>query len=179
MELEPIAWTPKPEPPRREGRLRSGIKLVLPEFRRVLGVDQIVNCAALIGDLAGRPKAALGVDHPAPFHDGRCLDVEAMAASHGICVGEIHDLMLNRRRQTARSVFCHLCGGGGFLALWLVEAFRTPAYTSVPYVLGLLALCSAFFLSAFYNALVNWQIRTLRLGTAAEFLRTDESWWPW
>jgi hypothetical protein len=154
------------------------MKLVLGELRRVLGVDQIVNCAGLIGDLAGHAKAPQGADHPAAFHDGRYLDVEAMAASHGVCVGEIRDLMLTRRRQTARSVFCHLCGGGGFLVLWLVEAFRTPAYTSVPYVLGLLGLCSAFFLSAFYNALVNWQIRTLRLGTPVEFLRTEESWWP-
>ena len=49
---------------------------------------------------------------------------------------------------------------------------------SVAYVVGLLAICTAFFLSAFYNALINWQIRTLRLGTAREFLRAEESWWP-
>ena len=50
--------------------------------------------------------------------------------------------------------------------------------TLLAYVIGLLTICTAMFLSAFYNALVNWQIRTRRLGTVLEFLRTEESWWP-
>ncbi len=76
------------------------------------------------------------------------------------------------------STYCYLAGGVGFLALWTFEALLQPSYASLPYILGLIGLCGVFFLSAFYNALINWQARTLRLGTAREFLATDDSWWP-
>ncbi len=54
--------------------------------------------------------------------------------------------------------------------MWTFEALLEPTYAGLPYILGLIGLCGVFFLSAFYNALVNWQARTLRLGTAREFL---------
>jgi hypothetical protein len=67
--------------------------------------------------------------------------------------------------------------------LFLVVGFyhaaaALPASPSLSYVVGMGAICSCFFLLAFYHALVNWQIRTRRLGTAREFLHADESWWP-
>jgi hypothetical protein len=91
---------------------------------------------------------------------------------------EIERQLCNRRRQTAVSTYCYLAGGAGFLALWTCEALLEPTYASLPYIVALIGLCGVFFLSAFYNALVNWQARTLRLGTAREFLATDDSWWP-
>ena len=51
-------------------------------------------------------------------------------------------------------------------------------YASWLYVLGLLAICAAFGLAALHNALLNWQIRTRHFGTFAEFIRTNETWWP-
>ena len=48
---------------------------------------------------------------------------------HRIRETAIHRLLANRRRQTARAVFCYLCAGGGFLALWLTEAFMAPVYS--------------------------------------------------
>jgi hypothetical protein len=62
--------------------------------------------------------------------------------------------------------------------LWIWQASETSAYTRLPYVVVLLLICGLFCLSAFHNALVNWQCRTERLGTWREFLSTDDSWWP-
>jgi hypothetical protein len=95
-----------------------------------------------------------------------------------VSVEAIPAQLANRRRETARAAWCFLAGAVGSLVVWFVETITTPSYARLAYVAGLLLVCGAFALSAFYNALVNWQVRTLRLGTAREFLSTDESWWP-
>ena len=41
-----------------------------------------------------------------------------------------------------------------------------------------LPFCVLFFLVAFYNALLNFQIRTRRQATWREYLLTSESFWP-
>lgn len=161
-----------------KGGLWRGLKFVLGAPFQALGTEHIVGSAGLIGDLARQIKVGPGTDARVRIDDGRNLDLVAMAVGAGVNLAEIHRLLVNRRRQTARAVFCYLGGSMAFLALWLIEAITTPAYASLAYVLGLIAICTAFFLSALYNALVNWQIRTLRLGTASEFLCTEESWWP-
>ena len=53
-----------------------------------------------------------------------------------------------------------------------------PALPTLLYALSTGAICCCFFLMAFYNALINWQVRTRRLGTAREFLDADETWRP-
>jgi hypothetical protein len=178
MDLGSIPQGPEHEAPRRRGGLWRGLKFVLGAPVQALGTDQIVKGAGVIGDLAAQIKAGPRADPRVHVDEGHHLDLETMAFVQGVSVAEIHRLLANRRRQTARAVLCCLCGGGGFLALWLTEAFMTPVYSCLAYVIGLLTICTAMFLSAFYNALVNWQIRTRRLGTALEFLRTEESWWP-
>jgi hypothetical protein len=169
---------PKRKAPRRPGGLWRGLKFVLGAPLQALSTDQIVKGAGVIGDLADQIKGGPRPDPRVRVDEGRFLDLETMALVQGVSLAEIHRLLADRRRKTSRAVFCYLCGGAGFLALWLIEALMTPAYASLAYVIGLLAICMVLFLSAFYNALVNWQIRTRRLGTALEFLRTEESWWP-
>jgi hypothetical protein len=162
----------------RKRPIWHGVKFVLGAPFAALGTEHILKNAAFIGALADRIKTGPDADRWVCVDDDQNLDVEAMATRAGISINGIQFLLANRRRQTARAAFCYLAGGGGFIALWLVESIRVPAYASIAYIIGLLAICTAFFLSAFYNALVNWQIRTMRLGTALEFLRTEESWWP-
>ena len=101
-----------------------------------------------------------------------------MAYDAGMSVAQVRVLLENRRRQSKRSVFCYLGGAIAFFVLWIWQASGTAAYTRLPYVVVLLLICGLFCLSAFYNALVNWQCRTERLGTWREFLSTDDSWWP-
>jgi hypothetical protein len=108
----------------------------------------------------------------------RRIDPERMARALGLSVAEVERRLLNKRRTTARSVRIYLFAATGFLALWLWKVVTTPALASWLYVAGLLAICAAFGLAALWNALVNWQIRTRHLGSFAEFLATDVTWWP-
>ena len=139
---------------------------------------QVAEGAQTIGRLMEVIKAGPQADPRIRVVDDRSLDIAATAFLAGASQAEIHRQLWNRRRQSAISTYCYLAGGVGFLALWTFEALLQPSYASLPYILGLIGLCGVFFLSAFYNALINWQARTLRLGTAREFLATDDSWWP-
>ena len=155
-----------------------GLRFILRAPFGALGTEDIVRNAETISKLGAQIRRAPGPDTRIRTDDDRNLDVVAMAAGAGVNIAEILRLLGNRRRQTAHAVLYYLAGGFGFLGLWLFEAARLPVYARAAYVVGLLAICAAFFLSAFYNALINWQIRTLRLGSVREFLATEESWWP-
>ena len=139
---------------------------------------QVTEGAQTIGRLVDVIKAGPQADPRIRVVDDRTLDLTATAFLAGASQAEVERQLWNRRRQTVVSTYCYLAGGIGFLALWTFEALLEPTYAGLPYILGLIGLCGVFFLSAFYNALVNWQARTLRLGTAREFLATDDSWWP-
>ncbi len=164
--------------PRRRSAIWRGIKFMFGGPVEALQIGRIVEGAELIGELASRIKTGPPPEAHIYIDDHRTLDLEYMAAARHVSIDEIHRQLRNRRRQTARATICYLGGGFGFLVLWAFEAFLTPTYTGLLYVVCLLGICSAMFLSAFYNAMVNWQIRTLRLGTVREFFRADESWWP-
>lgn len=143
------------------------------------GAKQIRENAAYISDLAQAIRTGPGADMGVRLHGDRTLDVLSMAWNAQVPIAEIERQLANRRRQTARSTLCYLAGAVLFLVVGFYHAATAlPASPSLLYVVGMGAICSCFFLLAFYNALVNWQIRTRRLGTAREFLHTDDSWWP-
>ena len=156
----------------------GGLKYLLAGPISAIGMDSIAESAAVIRGLAQRVKAGPDGDARVRVYDDRTLDLEAMAYNAGIPVADVRALLGNRRRQTRRAVFSYVSGAIGFFALWIWQASMTAAYTRLPYVIVLLLICGLFCLSAFYNALVNWQCRTERLGTWREFLLTEESWWP-
>ena len=139
---------------------------------------QVAEGAQMIGRLVQVIKAGPQADPRVRVVDDGSLDIAAIAFLAGASQADIQRQLRIRRRQTAIATYCYLTGGVGFLTLWTFEALLLPSYVSLPYIIGLVGLCAVFFLSAFYNALTNWQARTLRLGTAREFLATEDSWWP-
>lgn len=173
---ESAAETP-PGRKRRWGFWR-GVRFLLSGPASTIGMDGIRESASVIGGLARRVRTGPQDDRPVHVYDDRSFDLEAMAYDAGMSVAQIRVLLGNRRRETKRSVFCYLAGAIAFFVLWMWQASETAAYTRLPYVVVLLLICVLFCLSAFYNALVNWQCRTERLGTWREFLSTDDSWWP-
>ena len=168
----------KPQPPRRRTGLWRTLGFLLGGPVAAFGARNIVEGARTINTLADTIKAGPQPDRRVRTGDDRVLDLTAIAFLAGTSEAEVEHQLANRRRQTTWATHCYLVGGCGFLLLWFWAALLSPAYVSLPYVLGLLALCAVFFLSAFHNALVNWQARTRRLGTAREFLHTPETWWP-
>ena len=143
------------------------------------GYRQIADNAELIGGLARTIRAGPGADPRVHLGSDRTLDVAAMAWEAQVPQAEIERQLGNRRRQTARSTLCYLAGATVFMVLGFYHAATTlPASPSLSYVAAMTAICCCFLALAFYNALVNWQVRTRRLGTAREFLHAEESWWP-
>jgi hypothetical protein len=143
-----------------------------------VGVDEIAEGASAIRGFAQRIRVGANGDSRVRIYDDRALDLETMAYNAGMSVADVRVMLANRRRQTRHAVIFHVTGAIGFFCVWVWQASATVAYTRLPYVVLLVLICGLFCLSAFYNALVNWQCRTERLGTWREFLTTDESWWP-
>jgi hypothetical protein len=65
------------------------------------------------------------------------------------------------------------------LLAWLRAALMSP-WTSARVVLALdfLPFCVLFLLIAFYNALINFQIRMRRVVGWREYLTTNDAFWP-
>ena len=167
-----------PEKSRRR-TLWRGVRFVLGAPAACFGARQIRENAAYIGDLARLIRTGPGTDTQVRLHGDRTLDVLSMAWDAQVPPAEIERQLDNRRKQSARSTFCYLVGAVLFLVVGFYQAAAAlPDSLSLSYVVGMGGICCCFFLLAFYHALVNWQVRTRRLGTAREFLHADESWWP-
>jgi len=169
----------RPAPPRkRRTGLWGTLGFLLGGPIAAFGAKGVAEGARIIGTLAGTIKAGQQPDSRVRVDDERFLDLQATAFLAGTSPAGLEQMLANRRSQSSLATKYYLLGGVCFLLFWFYEALVMPIYASLPYVLGLIALCSVFFLSAFHNALINWQIRTRRLGTAREFLNARETWWP-
>jgi hypothetical protein len=111
--------------------------------------------------------------------EDRRIDVEATAFLHGMKAWQVEGLLRLRRRQTALAAYILLGAAWALFAYWLFEIAITPwASWSIAPVLEFAPLCLFLFLTAFQNALQNYQLRTRRLATAWEYLTTSEQFWP-
>ena len=178
--MRPVGKNTKDAPDKAKRRtLWRGIRLVVSAPAACFGGKQIRENAEYIGDLAQMIRTGPGTDPRVRLSKDRSLDVLSMSWNAQVPPSEIERQLDNRRKQSARSTLCYLTGALLFLVVGFYHAAAAlPASPSLSYVVGMGAICSCFFLLAFYHALVNWQIRTRRLGTAREFLYADESWWP-
>jgi len=143
--------------------------------KKAVGWDQIQQDVGLTKFLA---EALRGGPHLRLVSaSGRRIDSEEIAFALGVSITEIERRLANKRIKTRRAALSYLSAAIVMLAFWAyAEILYT--YVSWSYVASLLSICVAFFLASFYNALINWQIRTRRLGTWLEFLYTNDSWWP-
>jgi hypothetical protein len=98
---------------------------------------------------------------------------------HGISLFELERRLKVRRRQTARIAYATFALGCIFLTAWICEALLSP-WTAMRVVLAVefLPFCALFFLLAFYNALLNFQIRIGRTASWREYLSTKEPFLP-
>ena len=166
-----------PNPPRRRG-LWGALGTLVKAPATAFAAKDVAQGARTVVRLANVIKAGPQRDPRIVTEDEGRLDLPAIAYGFATSDCAIERMLRNRRRQTVIETYSYLAGGCAFLVLWVVAAVRSPVYASLGYVLGLLAICVLFFLSAFRSALVNWQCRTRRLGTVRDFLDTPDSWWP-
>jgi hypothetical protein len=140
---------------------------------------RISRSASLIRDLCATVRSGSERDGRFGTSGEACFDLTATAFSYGISVPELERRLKVRRRQTALIAYATFTLACIFLTAWVCEALASP-WTAARIALALefLPFCALFFLLAFYNALLNFQIRIGRAASWREFLATSEPFWP-
>ena len=176
---DPAEETPPPRPRSLFGKLFHGTGWLLATPFVWSGFDRIKRSWSLIGDLFGLLRTGPGRDNRFKTQGQSAFDVEATAFSYGIPVDQLEARLAARRHQTARIAYAALALGGLFLLGWVWHALSSPwTVTRITSALYFLPFCAVFFLVAFYNGLLNYQIRSGRLASWREYLSTSEPFWP-
>lgn len=170
--------TPK-QSPIRSGRVWRSTKLVFGAPIAAFPLDQITRNGRLIGklvsDLRSEPRLARA---DLLQRDGR-LDLGATALAHVLSEAELRELLLVRRRQTARLGYLAFGLGWVFVGAWLLRVLGLDwTGQRILAAAQFAPFCLIFFLIAFKQAHVNWQLRTGVLGSAGDYLRSAEPFWP-
>ena len=107
------------------------------------------------------------------------FDLRATAFLYGVTPDELAFRLSVRRRQTARIAYSTFALACLFLLAWLWQALASPRTASrIASTIEFLPFCGLFFLVAFYNALLNFQIRTGRATGWLEYLMTKQPFLP-
>jgi hypothetical protein len=143
------------------------------------GLSDLWRGAALIRALSLGLGSGSRRDPRFRTSEDRSFDLEATAFLHGMSVFELQQRLALRQRQTARIAYATFALGCLFLTAWIWEALLSP-WTAGRVVLAVefVPFCALSFLVAFYNALLNFQIRTGRMSSWREYLATREPFWP-
>jgi hypothetical protein len=161
------------------GRLFRGVGWVATGLLDWAGRRSISRSASYIRGLSARLGAGAQRDGRFRTADDGGFDLEATAFFYGVGVHELRGRLWVRRRQTARIAYAMFALGCVFLTGWVWQALSVPL-TGVRLVIALefLPFCVLFFLLAFYNALLNFQLRIGRTAGWREYLMTSEPFWP-
>lgn len=161
------------------GRLWRGTKLVLGAPVAAFPLGQIVRNGRLIGGLVSDLRRGPPPPRFVPRRRDGKLDKAATAYALGLTEAQLDAWLARRRRQTAAMAYVAFGLGWVFVLAWLVRVLGLEwtgqrLWAAVQFA----PFCSAFFLTAFQQAHANWQIRTGVLGSAGDYLRSDEPFWP-
>ena len=175
--------SPSPEPPkRRRGVFRNtlrGARWLLGGGSDWAGVTSIRRGATLINDLVHVSRSDTSARERVFVDEDPTLDLRATAFSQGMTEDALVRRLEERRRQTARIAYGTFALACLFLIGWVHAALNTPLSLSrVMLAVDFLPFCALFFLIAFYNALINFQIRSGRRATWREYLLTDRGFLP-
>lgn len=150
-----------------------------PSPRATVGWDDIRGGGRLISHLIKIVQQGPRVDPRLRLDTRRQIDVVGTAAAFGHSPSEFQAHMMARREETRRTALGSFVLAWVFLILWAFETlFFSWQGSRLLAALEFLPFCTALFLYAFRSAWLNWQIRTGRLGSAMEYLTTEEPFWP-
>jgi hypothetical protein len=144
-----------------------------------VGLRGISRGASLVRDLPVILRSGARRDARFMTSEDGVFDLAATAFLHGISVFELERRLRVRRRQTARIAYATFALGCIFLTAWVCEVLSSPWMTGRVFLaLEFFPFCALFFLLAFYNALLNFQIRSGRTASWREYFATSEPFWP-
>jgi hypothetical protein len=176
------AWTQAASPPKRRSMFVTvfrGVGWLGSSPVHWMGIKSIRGGASFIGDMAALVRAC-------PAHDPRFktaeegrFDLRATAFSLGMTVAELQRRLAARRRQTALTAYALGALGAALFVSWGFKVVATPVLAGrLLLAFDFLPLCFLFVLLAFYQALVNFQIRLGRAAGWREYLTTENGFWP-
>jgi len=143
------------------------------------GADLVKRGWSFIGDLVALLRARPARDERFKTEGKSTFDMQATAISYGVSVPQLEARLAVRRLQTARVAYAALILGTTFVIGWIWHALSSPwTITRVTSALYFLPFCVIFFLVAFHNALLNYQLRARRLASWREYLATPDRFWP-
>jgi len=163
------------------GRVWRGTKALIRLPFSTFPAAAIGGNARLIRRLYNQVRSNVEDEKPVPAYiteDGR-IDLTATAFSLGLNDDRLERRIQARRRQAARLSYASFALGCLFVALWVVRGLTSGL--SGPHLLGALQFTpfvAIFFLVAFKFAHINWQLRTGRPGSAADYLQSPEPFLP-
>ncbi len=172
-------YSPKEKPTKPPGAFRRGLAFIFSP-RGYVPVKDIREGGAVIWELIARLRAGKAKRRrQIRFDETGHFDIAAMAFDAACAPAEIERRLKNRQAQTRHWTLGYLVMGSGLLIFWAAEGTLFSWWSvSLLQSLLFLAVVGCIFLLAFYQALVNWQIRSRRLGSVRELLLTNDSWWP-
>jgi hypothetical protein len=144
-----------------------------------IATRRIARSASFIRDLVVTLRVGPQRDARFKTHDDGVFDLQATAFCYGLSVHELEARLAARRRQSARIAYGTFALAWFFLLAWLWHALSSPWNAArIASALDFLPFCVLFFLVAFYNALLNFQVRIGRRASWREYLATSERFWP-
>jgi len=156
-----------------------GTKLVLGAPLSAFPLRQIIRNGRQIGSLVSDLRRGSESPRAVPQHREGKLDRAATAFVYEMSETELDKLLSLRRRQTARMAYFAFGLGWISVVAWLLRLLELDwTGQRLMAALQFAPFCLAFFLTAFKQAHVNWQLRTGLLGSAGDYLRSAESFWP-
>ncbi|MEO8715009.1 MAG: hypothetical protein ABI369_08345 [Acetobacteraceae bacterium] len=172
-----------PETPRQRrsifGKAWRGVCWVGTTPVRWLGTRSIREGANLIADLASRVRVRSRRDQRFRTEEQGAFDLRATAFSYGITVPELERRLSARRRNTALIAYALGVLGLVFFGAWLLQIFAAKnTGRRMLLTIEFQPFCVLFALLAFYQALINFQIRAGRTASWREYLTTNSGFWP-
>jgi hypothetical protein len=143
------------------------------------GHKSVRRGASFIGELIDRIRTPAQRDLSFKTAERGAFDLQATAWSLGLTVAELRKRLDGRQRQTALAAYIMAALGVVFFTAWLLKVLHTPTASGrMLLAFDFLPLCLLFVLLAFYQALVNFQIRVGRAASWREYLTTEDGFWP-
>jgi len=156
-----------------------GTKLVLGAPLSAFPLRQITRNGQQLGSLVSYLRQGPKPPRAVPQHREGKLDKAATAFVYELSETELEKFLSLRRRQTARMAYCSFGLGCIFLIAWLLRLLDLDwTGQRLMAALQFAPFCLAFFLTAFKQAHLNWQLRTGLVSSAGDYLRSAEPFWP-
>ena len=144
-----------------------------------MGQSAIAGGAGMIRDFWRKLRAQPKLDPRFKTKADGSFDLMASSFMHGMTADEYEARLVRRRWQTAFAAYLAWGLTVLFVIGWLLGAMTLPsAYGRFLRLMETLPFCLVLFLTGFYQALMNYQIRYRRLAGWREFLLAEKGFWP-